>query len=295
MIFLRSTIVCLLGLSLGIATGCSRAEDAQPPVATPAVRLSSPKASLGSPIEVTYRFQVASDAPVLDRDYRVFVHFVDNDGEMMWADDHPPAVPTTQWKAGQVVEYTRTMFVPVYPYIGDAGIQVGLYSPSDGRRLPLAGQDVGQRSYMVGALQILPQSDNVFLIYREGWHPTEVAPDNSAVEWQWTRKVATIAFKNPKRDSIFYLHADNPGSVFTEGQTVQILLNGQPVETMTIKPQQEQITRTRLSAAQLGSGDMAELRLEVDKTYVPALVPAANSRDSRELGIRVFHAFVEPR
>jgi hypothetical protein len=40
---------------------------------------------------------------------------------------------------------------------------------------------------------------------------------------------------------------------------------------------------------------MVELTLEVDKTYVPALIPSANSRDPRELGVRVFHAFVEPQ
>jgi hypothetical protein len=28
---------------------------------------------------------------------------------------------------------------------------------------------------------------------------------------------------------------------------------------------------------------------------VPALIPAAKNRDPRELGIRVFHAFVEPQ
>lgn len=292
---LRSTVVYSLGLSLAVVAACSRSEEAQPAVATPSVRLSAPKASLGSPLEITYRFQVAADAPAFDLDHRVFVHFLDNDGEMMWADDHAPAVPTKQWKPGQTVEYTRMMFVPVYPYIGEADIHLGLYSPSDGSRLPLAGEDAGQRSYKVGTLQLLPQSENVFLIYREGWHPTEVAPDNSAVEWQWTRKVATIAFKNPKRDAIFYLHADNPSNVFTDGQTVQVVLNGQLVDTITISPHQEHITRTKLTAAQFGTADMAELRLEVDKTYVPALVPAANSRDSRELGIRVFHAFVEPR
>jgi hypothetical protein len=291
----RTAIGLVLGLSLGLAAACSRAEEAQPAVATPSVRLSAPKASLGSPLEITYRFEVASGAPAFDRDYMVFVHFLDNDGEMMWADDHQPAVPTSRWKPGQTVEYTRTMFVPVYPYIGEAAIHLGLYAPADGRRLTLAGEDAGQRAYKVGTLQLLPQSENVFLIYRDGWHPTEVARDNSAVEWQWTRKVATIAFKNPKRDSIFYLHADNPGSAFPDGQTVQIFLNGQLVDTIAVKPHQEQITRTKLTATQFGTADMAELRLEVDKTYVPANVPAANSRDTRELGIRVFHAFVEPR
>jgi len=48
-------------------------------------------------------------------------------------------------------------------------------------------------------------------------------------------------------------------------------------------------------AQQLGPGDMVELTLEVDKTWVPALLPNGNSHDSRELGIRVFHAFVEPQ
>ena len=47
--------------------------------------------------------------------------------------------------------------------------------------------------------------------------------------------------------------------------------------------------------AQLGDGDMAELQIRVDKTFVPAQVPAARSTDPRELGVRVFHAFVDPR
>ena len=39
---------------------------------------------------------------------------------------------------------------------------------------------------------------------------------------------------------------------------------------------------------------MAELRIELDKTFVPAKLPAGG-RDARELGIRVYHAFVEAR
>jgi hypothetical protein len=40
---------------------------------------------------------------------------------------------------------------------------------------------------------------------------------------------------------------------------------------------------------------MVELQIGVDKSYVPALTPGANSKDPRELGVRVFHAFVDPR
>ena len=39
---------------------------------------------------------------------------------------------------------------------------------------------------------------------------------------------------------------------------------------------------------------MAELRIDVDQTFVPAKLPGG-SKDQRELGIRVYHAFIEPR
>ena len=38
---------------------------------------------------------------------------------------------------------------------------------------------------------------------------------------------------------------------------------------------------------------MVELRLVVDKTFVPALEPGGATGDTRELGARVFHAFVQ--
>jgi hypothetical protein len=148
---------------------------------------------------------------------------------------------------------------------------------------------------VVGTLQLLPQTENVFVIFKDGWHSPEVAADNSTVAWQWTKKTATLAFRNPKRDSVLYLHADNPGSAFAEPQRVDLELNGQPIDSFPLAPGAEAIHRTRVTAAQFGSAEMAEVRLLVDKTYVPALLPASTSHDSRELGIRVFHAFVEPQ
>jgi hypothetical protein len=273
---------------------CGRKEPTGTPVAAPSVTFAHPRAALGSPVEVTYKFEVAANAPAFDQDYRVFVHFLDADEERMWTDDHEPAVPTSKWKAGQVVQYTRTMFIPVYPYIGDAHVRLGLYSPRDQKRLPLTGEDKGQMSYDVATLTLLPHSENVFLLYKDGWHPSEVAPDNTTIEWQWSKKLATLSFRNPKKDSLFYLHADNPAA-YAEAQTVVVKANGVPVDTIAVAPRKELLHKTRLTSAQLGSGDMVELTLEVDKTWVPALVPDANSRDPRELGIRVFHAFIEPQ
>ena len=276
------------------AAACGGQDAAGPPVATPSVKFSRPRAALGSPIDVTYRFEVAANAPALRQDYKVFVHVLDADEERLWTDDHDPAVPTSQWKPGQVIEYTRTVFIPVVAYVGDATVRVGLYSPQDQSRLVLAGTNAGQSSYTVGTLSLQPHSENVFLLFKDGWHPAEVAADNATVGWQWSKKVATLSFRNPRKDSTFYLHFDNPSS-FAEAQTLVVKVNGAPVQTLQVTPRVDQLHKLPLTAAQLGSTDMVDIALEVDKTWVPALVPSANSRDSRELGIRVFHAFVEPR
>ena len=284
-------VVCAAAAAIG---ACRRKEAAAPAVATPSVTVSHPRAPLGSPIDITYKFDVAGDAH-FDQDYRVLVHVLDSDDEMMWTDDHNPPVPTRQWKPGQTVEYTRTVFVPVYPYVGDATIQLGLYSTADQKRLVLTGQDMGQRAYKVAKFQLLPQTENVFTVFKDGWHAAEAAEHNPSVEWQWTKREATLAFKNPKKDSIFYLDADNPGSVFQQTQQVKVTLGGLQLDQFPITPKQQVLRKIPVSAAQLGTNDMVELQISVDKTFVPALIPAANSKDPRELGIRVFHAFVQPK
>ena len=54
-----------------------------------------------------------------------------------------------------------------------------------------------------------------------------------------------------------------------------------------LPPSQRELRRIPLKATQLGSEDMVELTIEIDKTFVPALLPASSNKDPRELGIRV--------
>jgi hypothetical protein len=243
---------------------------------------------------MTYRFHVVGNAPNLGT-RRVFVHFVDADEELMWTDDHEPPTPTSAWKPGQSVEYTRTMFVPVYPYVGPAKVLVGLYDTGTSERLKLGLADRGDRSYQVAQFELLPQTENVFLIFKDGWHPAEVAPDNPAVEWQWTRKDATIAFRNPKRDSTLFLQVDNPNRAAGAATQIEVRIGDQLISTIPVSATDSPVRKIGLSAAQLGSGEMVEIRLAADRTAVPALEPGTKSNDTRELGVRVFHAFVQPQ
>lgn len=277
--------VCALVMT---TAACSGDTDSEPPVATPTVTLSKDKAAIGSPLRITYKFDVAQGAKI-DGDYQVFVHVIEPDGERLWQDDHAPQVPTSKWTAGQPVEYTRTVFVPNYPYIGDANIRIGLYDPASGRRLPLAGEAVGRREYLVGKLNLLPQSENIFLIYKEGWHPSEVDPNNATSEWQWTQGTATISFRNPKRDATIYLDSDARPDLFNPPQQVTVKLSGQTIATFAADTRDRVLRTFQVTADQFGTGDMSELVLEVDRTFAPG------GGDTRELGIRVFHAFIEPK
>lgn len=286
-------LALMLALIGSVASGCSSKQSSEPPLATPSFVPSKTRAPLGSPIEVTYRFVVAANAKFAE-DYRVFVHFLDSDDELMWSDDHNPPTPTTAWQPGQTIEYKRTLFVPVYPYIGETSIRLGLYSTAAGnKRVPLSGQDVGRLEYKVGSIELLPQSENIFVIYKEGWHQAEVAQDNPAIVWQWTKRAATLAFKNPKRDVWFYLNVDGRPDLLPGPQAVTVKVGDQVIDTFPLADREPVMRKVPITQAQLGAGDMVEMTIDAGQSFVPAQTPAAKSADHRELGLRVFHAFVE--
>jgi hypothetical protein len=283
---------CLAAVAaLALSPACRRKAPDEPPVATPSVALNHDKVPIGSPVKITYKFTAAQNAPdiIKGEEYVVFVHVLDPTGEQLWTDDHPPVPGTSTWKPGQTIEYTRTVFVPNYPYIGEAVMRVGLYNPASGKRLTLSAQEASRKEYVVSKFQLLPQSENIFLIYKDGWHAAEVAADNAASEWQWTKKTATISFRNPKKDLLFYLEWDARPDLFTPPQQVTLTMGGETIGAFTADNRDRKMMTFPITAAQLGTGEMAELVINVNRTFTPG------GGDTRELGIRIFHAFVEPK
>lgn len=283
-----------LVLLIGLIAGCSEKTDDARPVATPSVRLGRSDAAVGGLMDVTYRFEVAPDAPAFTEDYTVFVHVLDKDRTSLWGDDHQPSTPTTRWKPGSTVEYTRTMFVPKLPYVGEAQIEVGLYSPTTNARLPLGGENTGDRSIRVATFNMQLPTNALFIVFKDGWHDAEVSGE-AGVEWQWSKKQGTFSFRNPKQDATFFLDVDQPVQAFAEPQTVGVRIGDAAVDSFQLTAGQRELRRIPLTAAQLGTGETVDMVMSVDKTFVPASVPQLKSLDPRELGVRVFHAFVEPK
>jgi hypothetical protein len=282
--------VCLVSMSV---TGCKRRVDTAVPVAAVQVTLSRPIGTIGGPLDMTYRFTVANDAPPFSDDNWVFVHFIDSDGELVWTDDHEPTPPTQQWKPGASIAYTRTIFIPKFAYAGQTSVEVGLFSRRTGQRLPLNAPVAGQRSYKVARFTIQPQADALVVVFKDGWHATEQGTERGH-EWQWSRKDATFGFRNPHRNVLLYLMLDRPGG-FREPQHVRLSIGNSPVDAFALPPDKEDLRKIPISMAQLGPSDAVELKLTVDRAFVPAEMPELKSRDSRELGVRVFHAFIQPQ
>ena len=289
----HSTRLLLLLILAGSVITCARKKDDAPPVATPFLTLSRSEAAVGSPIDMTYRFVMAPGAPALTEDYSVFVHVLDTDRGTLWGDDHLPPTPTRAWKPGSTIEYTRTMFVPKFPYVGDAQIEVGLYSPKTGERVPLAGETTGDRAVRVASFAIRLAADAYFVVFQKGWYDVE-ATETSGSGWQWSKKQGTLSFRNPKRDTLMTIQLDQPVAL-PEPQQVEIRAGQAVIDSFSLPAGRFELRRISLTPQQLGAGETVELTIVVDKAFVPASIPQLKSLDPRELGIRVFHVFVEPK
>ena len=281
---------CLFSCLGFLACGLS---DSTPPVATAAVGLNRTRVALGGPVQMTYQFTRSADAPLFDEDYRVFVHFLDADGEMMFSDDHDPPVPTTSWEPGQRITYDRRLIVPIYPYIGEATIAVGLYSPTSGERLSLAAEQLGQRAYRVAAIEMTPQSESGLLVFEDGWYGPESIPGQLDREWRWSGGHATISFRNPRVDSTLHLEVDGRPELLERPQVLTLSIEETVLETIELASEAPAYHVVPLSAGVLGEADTVRLTLDVDPTFVPAVVTNGENADGRELGAAVFYAFIE--
>jgi hypothetical protein len=79
-------------------------------------------------------------------DYTIFVHLVDSQGHIAAQQDKQPesgAYPTSFWDVGEEVGSRFDLRIPDDATSGDYLIEVGLYGPGDGARLPVSGNAIG--------------------------------------------------------------------------------------------------------------------------------------------------------
>ena len=281
----------LSGVLLPHATSRGKPAEINPIV--PKVQLNRVRVPLGSALEITYTWAVEPGAKKLDQDYRTFVHFLDTHGAMIFADDHQPEPPSSRWEPGKTYTYTRTKFIPLYPYVGDLEVRMGLYPhPGRGERPALKGTDSGLREYSVAKIELLPKTENIFLFYKDGWHRPEPHPENPAIERTWTKKEALVSFKNPKKDVVVYLEADTSPKFFPEPPVLTVAVGNKAGIVLPIEGSDVFLKKIRVKAEDLGTDEWVDLRLMMNQSFVPKLLPTPLNNDDRELGLLKYQLYV---
>lgn len=280
--------VALAGASL--LAGCGRRQPAEVRDITPSFEINREAAPLGSAVEITYTWKTGPGFEKLDQDYRSFVHFLDSHEVMLFEDDHVPEPPPSAWEPNQTYSYKRTKFIPIYPYVGEVDVRVGM-TPASGRgeRLALKGEDAGLREYPVAKMELLPQTENIFLVFKDGWHNPEAFPDNPSLERTWTKKEAMVSFKNPGTPVIVYLEADTNYNAFSEPPVLTVSV-GDNGAVIPIESSEVFLRKIRLSPEVLGDGEWVDLKLAMNESFVPKEMNL--NEDDRELGLLVYHLYV---
>jgi hypothetical protein len=102
------------------------------PLITLAGITQSPASNLQSPISLLWRAEAE-----MPTSYRIFIHLVDSDGQILAQADGEPANwtrPTTGWVPGEYILDDHTLTIP--PDLpADASLRIGLYDPATGQRL----------------------------------------------------------------------------------------------------------------------------------------------------------------
>ena len=271
-----------------IVVGCGPPSHPTDGAVAPRASTSRIEVSSGAMIELAYDLEIRPDAPRFDKNYRVLVGFLNAEGGVLWRDDHAPPVPSTRWLSGQTVSYSRRVFVPLAIPGGVVTVAMALQA-RNGERLILADEDLGSRQYRVASFEVNPIADARWIPeYESGFHGLE---QNERGTWQWTTGEATLAYRNPGDGCVLYLTLGALPGRFEAPRAVTITVRGQVVDSFEIATRGQITRRVELSQSLVGTVNPLRVTIHVDQTFVPAL---AGGEDTRELGVRVFSATIDP-
>lgn len=255
------------------------------------VQLDLPESvPLGEPLDMGFAWTPASGFEAPADDYKVFVHMIDPDGNILLQDDHYPPQPTSQWREGQAEVYRRWYYPPNSLDAEYLDFVVGLYTSDTRTRLRDAD---GNWTEGVQAHRMTVRSDDVsgIPLYMEGWHPPEQQTEPEVREWRWSQETSRAVFTNPRKDAVLHLRAHGP---FDEVglQTVVLRIGADTVvASIEVGGADEFLERIEIPTSAMGDNEWVELNLEV----TPALVPQeieASSQDDRQLGLQVFSMYL---
>ncbi len=245
-------------------------------------------------VNMSYEFTLRGSFQKLNKDYKVFVHFWrTNRKEMLFQDDHQPNKKTSAWQKGETIRYTRAVFIPQFLNEFDIDfegyeeikISVGLYDPTpESKENPILLYEK--------KVEIQPASFNApEIIYNEGWNEPESdlrSADVFEKSWRWTAQKAVCIIENPHKLSTLVIKGGVAKTALPD-QKVTFKVNDTVLDEFI--PSENRFSKEyTLTPETMGPNEEFTLRIETDRTYVPAKINPAN-KDNRELGVQIFFIY----
>lgn len=121
-------------------------------------QLVAPEMPAGEDLHLLLYWQADAE---LEQDYTVFVHVLDNAGQIVAQRDNMPRdddLPTTQWPLGSLVDDPHLVPIPASTHAGEYRVAIGMYVLQTGARLPV--RDASGKEVPGGAI-VLDQTFRV--------------------------------------------------------------------------------------------------------------------------------------
>lgn len=293
----RRGAACLARLSMLLvmvaAGGCAGEEISRMVDASVSVDLPDSVPS-GSPFDIGYTWTPGAGFEAPADDFRIFVHLSDPAGNIFAQDDHYPPLPTSQWSAGQPVEYRRDwVYLDPGLRLDYVDVHVGMYDGEGQVGIMHAGRF--QNRPLVHSVIVRTDDQGGVPVYVEGFHDRETSLAAESVfvrAWQWMGQRGTVAFGNPRVPATLHLRARSPVDALEGGtQTVTIKMEERVIGQYEATVSSPHTMRFEVPREALGDGDWVEFTIEVDGYFVPAQVQEG-SDDIRELGLQVFWMYL---
>jgi len=282
----------LLCALLSLSGGCSKIEqDAIVVNAAPAVDIMDSFSrtvqlkgrvfvKTNSLIEIRYNWKILPNF-VVEKDYKVAVHFTNDRGEVVWQDDHQPTPGMKMWQPGETISYSRVVMVPgsvTYPQIS---MTVGLYDPGN-LETHILWKDGGRAVKKNTVMNLFVQPEEVE-VFKTGWGRLEYSADGST-GWRWMASHAVFSFRNPRKICFLDLSGSTLTKCFKQPPNLTLELNDRIWSQLTITSDNfdQQIM---LTPEQLGESEWVDIAFRLDRTFIPQ--QCGIGEDTRELGLMI--------
>jgi hypothetical protein len=179
---IETSIFCAL---LGLTVLACQTED--PPVARLKVEPTEVRLPFPGVADIELSWETERPLSGVEGTPLVFVHLVDDQGEVLRTFDHPLEF---EWQPGRTEDYVVHLYQsalapPLEP--GVYGLTIGLYDAS-GRRWPLSvdGEVSGRNEYRVAEVEVGSDSEGApMFFFSPAWLPLESGMDAQVVARRW--------------------------------------------------------------------------------------------------------------